>query len=222
MRKVLLLLCLPYLMSLASGASAASFDCRRATSPDERAVCSDTKLSKLDDEVSVAFAQAKHASGNQVVAIGRRFLASRRACEADRACIGHVYEAMLGTYRALGANGDAQMGTNAPDLPSRVGDCVTTAVAEVTPRIDNGQTLTMEDFDSGTAISFTNGGFQVSYEREGALLGSRKGDPIRMCLVSIPRNCPSGDNRGRVYSTTNLRTQQTWSLPDSQHDCGGA
>ena len=37
---------------------------------------------------------------------------------------------------------------------------------------------------------------------------SRKGDRGRMRLVSIPHPCPKGDDRGRVYKTTNLRTHQ--------------
>ena len=31
-----------------------------------------------------------------------------------------------------------------------------------------------------------------------------------MCLVSIPPHCPKGDNRGLVYTTTNLRTLESW------------
>ena len=31
-----------------------------------------------------------------------------------------------------------------------------------------------------------------------------------------------GDERGRVYSGTNLRTRGSWQLPDAQHMCGGA
>ena len=55
-----------------------------------------------------------------------------------------------------------------------------------------------------------------------AIEQSKKGDPVRMCLVSIPHPCPKGDDRGRVYKTTNLRTHKSWSLPDSEHMCGGA
>ena len=51
---------------------------------------------------------------------------------------------------------------------------------------------------------------------------SRPGDVVRVCLVSIPRPCPPGDKRGRVYKTTNLRTHGEWTLPDSEHSCGGA
>jgi hypothetical protein len=76
--------------------------------------------------------------------------------------------------------------------------------------------------DSGSAVSFTNGGYQVSYERVPPIERSRRGDPVRMCLVQLPAHCPPGDNRGRLYRTTNLRTRQAWVLQDSEHMCGGA
>lgn len=224
MRKSILLACAIIITFWTSGAFAASFDCRRARSPDEIAVCSDPVLSEMDERVSVAFAQAKFASGERVIGVGRRFLASRRACGADRACIGQVYQAMAEAYSQLGS-GEEIRGSATPQvrtLPKQIGDCVTTTVADVTPRLDPRRAPISEDFDSGTAINFANGGHQVSYEREEALMQSRIGDPTRMCLISIPRNCPPNDNRGRVYSTTNLRTRQTWSLPDAQHVCGGA
>jgi hypothetical protein len=75
---------------------------------------------------------------------------------------------------------------------------------------------------SGSAIVFANGGYQVSYEQEAAVDRSRPGDPVRICLVSIPKDCPPGDDRGRVYKTTNLRTHGSWTLPDAEHMCGGA
>jgi hypothetical protein len=51
---------------------------------------------------------------------------------------------------------------------------------------------------------------------------SKPRDPVKLCLISIPKNCPPGDNRGKVYTATNLRTKKTFTLPDSQHSCGGA
>ena len=78
------------------------------------------------------------------------------------------------------------------------------------------------DYDFGTGVDFENGGYQVSYEREEALLRSKPGDPVVMCLVSIPHGCPPGDERGREFAVTNERTGETWTLPDSQHSCGGA
>jgi hypothetical protein len=43
-----------------------------------------------------------------------------------------------------------------------------------------------------------------------------------MCLVQLPFACPAGDVRGRWYTTTNLRTLESWTLPDAEHGCGGA
>ncbi len=106
-------------------------------------------------------------------------------------------------------------------LPMRVGDCTSTAVKKVGTRLEDGSTGQPMP-GSGSAIEFENGGYQVSYDQEAAVDRSRPGDPVRMCLVSIPKNCPPGDNRGRMYKTTNLRTHGSWTLPDAEHTCGGA
>lgn len=228
----LMLFCL-----FAAKAHAASFDCARAATPDEHAVCSDLQLSELDDVVARAFAQAKLASpgdqGGSVVAVAQAFLKDRRVCQADRSCIFGAYVAVLTTYRDLGAKEPVPAWVSAPaiagkraassgPLPSRVGQCSATQVASVTPRLDPGHLPTSEDFASGTAIDYRNDGHQVSYEREVGLLNSRPGDSVLMCLIAVPHNCPPGDDRGRVYTVTNMRTGATWTLPDSQHSCGGA
>jgi hypothetical protein len=103
----------------------------------------------------------------------------------------------------------------AAGLPQRVGQCVRTLVREVSTRLENIPR-------SGSAISFENGGYQVSYDQVRAVDRSRRGDPVTMCLVSIPKGCPPGDDRGREYRTTNKRTGLSWTLPDSEHMCGGA
>lgn len=104
---------------------------------------------------------------------------------------------------------------DAGGLPTRVGACAKTRIKSIGTRLEGTP-------GSGSAVSFENGGDQVSYDTVPAIEGSKAGDPVRMCLVSIPRRCPKGDDRGRVYRTTNLRTHQTWKLPDSEHMCGGA
>jgi hypothetical protein len=75
---------------------------------------------------------------------------------------------------------------------------------------------------SGSAIDFVNGGYQVSYDEVAAIAASRPGDDADVCLVSVPKGCPKGDHRGKIYKTTNLRTRGQWTLPDSEHSCGGA
>lgn len=101
-------------------------------------------------------------------------------------------------------------------LPQKVGQCSKTFVYSVTWRLDYPGT--------GTAINYTNRGRQVSYDVLPAIFASKRGDPVMLCLKSIPdcRHAPPGDVRGRIYGAKNLRTGKTWVLPDSQHFCGGA
>jgi hypothetical protein len=104
---------------------------------------------------------------------------------------------------------------SAASLPKKVGQCTETAVKSVEYRLEGAP-------DSGSAISYANGGYQVSYEAVPAIRHSRRGDKIRLCLIELPTDCPPGDNRGKIYRATNLRTGETWELPDSEHACGGA
>ena len=100
-------------------------------------------------------------------------------------------------------------------IPKKAGQCVRTEISELGSRLEGSP-------DSGSAIAYANGITGVSYDIITAIRRSHVGDPVTLCLVSIPRNCPPGDDRGKVYSALNGRTQERWSLPDSQHSCGGA
>jgi hypothetical protein len=108
----------------------------------------------------------------------------------------------------------------AEPLPKRVGQCADTKVLRVETRLIDGSGQPVKG--SGSAVEFVNGGYQVSYDAIPEVEASRPGDVVRVCLVSIPRPCPPGDKRGRVYKATNLRTKDSWTLPDAEHSCGGA
>ena len=105
--------------------------------------------------------------------------------------------------------------THAAPLPTMVGQCSVTRIAELGSRLEGVP-------GSGSAVRYENGGVQVSYEELPGLTGSKLRDRVLLCLVSIPQDCPPGDDRGRVYSAKNLRTGESWEAPDSQHMCGGA
>lgn len=128
------------------------------------------------------------------------------ACVAVAAC---------GQTSAPVVDAPAPAGEAASAAPANVGDCVETAVTLVGPRLEGVP-------DSGSGIAYENGLTQVSYDVVPAIANTQVGDAVRLCLVSVPENCPPGDDRGRVYEGTNLRTNETWSAPDSQHMCGGA
>ena len=105
--------------------------------------------------------------------------------------------------------------TSALALPTTVGACTETTIAEIGTRLEGVP-------DSGSAVRFADGGGQVSYQTLRAIERSRVGDEVRVCLVSVPKHCPPGDERGKVYRATNLRNHEHWTLPDSEHSCGGA
>lgn len=119
------------------------------------------------------------------------------------------------------AAGDAQRRGGAAPPQLRLGTCARTTVSEVTQRLTDGGTGRVIA-DSGSAIVFANGLYQVSYDQVAPLNQSRRGDSVFICLVALPQDCPPGDDRGKVYTTTNLRTYESWTLPDSAHGCGGA
>jgi len=127
-----------------------------------------------------------------------------------------VWETVLaGVILVLSATANAQ------PLPTREGTCARTKIAAVEHRLRDGPNGPFIA-GSGSAVRFVNGGYQVAYAEIEAVRSSRAGDSVFICLIRVPRGCPAGDARGRVYTTTNLRTLESWTMPDSEHECGGA
>jgi hypothetical protein len=124
-------------------------------------------------------------------------------------------------FTVLLASALAGSGAPGDGLPTHPGTCAWTKIKSVEHRLQEGERGPFIK-DSGSAVVFSNGGYQVAYEEYDEVHRSRAGDPVLMCLVSIPQHCPKGDSRGRVYTTTNLRTQESWTMPDAEHRCGGA
>ena len=114
------------------------------------------------------------------------------------------------------ATAQAEVTPNDP-LPIRILNCGGSVITEIGARLEGDA-----NFSSGTSVFYRNGGGQVSYDKISAIINSKRGDHVLICLVFIPQHCPAGDNRGKVYTTTNLRTLESWTLPDSEHSCGGA
>jgi hypothetical protein len=122
---------------------------------------------------------------------------------------------------AQGADAQRRPAARNDAPPTRPGTCAFTHVRQVTQRLEDGVTHRVIP-GSGSAVSFANGLYQVSYDQVRAVNASRRGDPVWICLIRLPQNCPPGDNRGKLYTTTNLRTEESWTLPDSEYACGGA
>jgi len=99
--------------------------------------------------------------------------------------------------------------------PDKVGQCQETTVAEISTRLDGVA-------GSGSYIIYADNLQQISYDTIQGIEDSIVGDKVNLCLVSVPTNCPPGDDRGIVYSATNIRTGENWEAQDSEHSCGGA
>lgn len=68
-----------------------SFDCRRASTASERAICASPRLASLDRALSAAYRQARRSAGGRLRSIllqdQRDWLSRRDRCRTDRACL---------------------------------------------------------------------------------------------------------------------------------------
>ena len=214
-----------------------SFDCGKARLPAEKAICADPQLSAIDLLVSRAYKDFEPSFGGDKRMIARGLIADRNACKGDTACIVSALNNALQTYgsapswvqdytialigkKALEAAARNPAGTDQP-LPEAIGQCASTHIETLTTRLGDDPLATASP-DAGSAATFTSGGGAVSYDREPGLVSAKVGEQVMLCLISIPRDCPKDDERGRVYYGIDLAIKGSWALPDSEHLCGGA
>lgn len=94
-----------------TGAHAASFDCAKAATPTEHAICDNPQLSKLDDQTSGLYytlisngsLSAKKVS--QVKAAQAKFLTTRDACGAGYDCLIDAYTSQIMYLKAEAGEG---------------------------------------------------------------------------------------------------------------------
>jgi uncharacterized protein len=218
-------------------AASPSFDCTKVSTPDERVICKDPRLAELDRLTSIAFVRASQKYNEEAQKVAVEAIALRRACGSNPLCILDQQVKTIGFYSDLESTIPvppwvgayrygifrARNGSSATGLPKRVGQCTITRIKTISTRF--GGELKRPDAtseSSGSTVSYANLAHQVSYDYVEKLADSRIGDSVLLCLASVPAHCPPGDNRGRFYSATNLRTKGSWILPDAQHTCGGA
>jgi len=209
---------------ISTAAQAQSFPCSLARKPDEIAICRSRELSALDFKAATWFAARKLYVTDEYkarfIAEQRAWLQTRGLCGGSYDCIKNLYKDRLSyfTNQNFPRRSDAELEAA---LPHGIGQCVETTIAVISDRAGHDIRIPLKD-RMGTEVYYSNGGAQFSYVEEAPVDRSRVGDRVRMCLVSVPKNCPQGDNRGKVYKTWNLRTGEVWSLSDALHMCGGA
>lgn len=85
------------LLALPGTGHAASFDCAKSTSPTEKTICADGKLSKLDSELSVVWKKVLSQGGDTTALKSSQlqWLKQRDACGDDASCLGDRYHERL-------------------------------------------------------------------------------------------------------------------------------
>ena len=219
-----LVLCLAHAPASAATQAKPSFDCAKAQTAVEKKVCADGDLASLDAAMVAAYNRAlNHLPLAERAGLRRQHLAWFKIYRASCNAAAQTESGTRLKECIAKALSDHTRDLDSPDNDSFrvVGGCTTTTVSKIGTRLmqgENGPDVP----GSGSAISYANGGRQVSYDTVRGITHSRVGDKVLLCFVSIPRSCPAGDDRGKMFTAKNLRTGETWTLPDSQHSCGGA
>lgn len=220
------------LAGVASSTAQPSFDCRKASTPDELAICANPELGDLDSLIATAYGQLRAQLGKQTAnRIHLPYLRARQACGGNAFCIMQRQANEIPAFEALGipTNPPYWLDVHAPSYSQlktmvNVGDCTATTIDDITYRLcsPDANNVCVPSEGTGTTVVLSNGMYLISYDPVPAAFQSQAGDPVIACLVEKPRDCPPGDDRGYVWSVTNMRTGGVWELPDSQHMCGGA
>lgn len=222
-RLTTLLLLAPVGVASAREPASPGFDCARAASHAETTICADSALAGADAELAESYGRLlRHtsASARAVVRAGQRAWLARRDDCPDAACLRVRYDTRDTELRNALDTRDRVLRRGL----ARIGQCERTTIDTIGPRLGapDARRRYQRPVASGTSVAFMNGVYQVSYDFVAAVARARIGDPARVCLVSIPSHCPPGDDRGRWYAVTDLRTGARWKMPDAEHQCGGA
>lgn len=221
-----------------------SFNCKTAHSADEKAVCANEFLASMDALIAKSYLTSDPRFADKEV-VGRAFLHDRAACGSDAVCIAGVQWGMLVDYdgsrfgalpawveRYLLAGLERRAEKLAAEQPQKQnkfpavpGECAMTHIQTITTR--GGEELKDDNEGDGVRVTFESGVSLVDYNRHYGLITDFKfvkaKDVVALCLVSIPHDCPKGDDRGKtyfVYDATNF-PKTDWLMGDSQHSCGG-
>jgi uncharacterized protein len=197
------------LSSLASVAYSASFDCAKASTFVENAICSDAELSTLDDTLSSVYRKASSASdaAGEIKSSQRSWIKKRNACQ-DNACLKKAYSQRIdalaagdasaapSTSNEDGANSagrrslpaQQEIKAEGPAEPIRVGSVNEASIASgcscyISPVLANGKT------DDGRCIFFDDFSGKVVMNLDGSEIAlaevgkNRVQDSSRPCFV---------------------------------------
>ena len=80
-------------------ATSPSFNCAKASAPDERAICGDDALAELDRQTTAAWRHLRGTDYDRATRIARELLEARHACGSNKVCIKKSQEQALVSFR---------------------------------------------------------------------------------------------------------------------------
>jgi uncharacterized protein len=222
------LLIIPISLLIACPVSAASFDCGKASTTVEKLICGNAKLSSLDSTMASTYKNLINHSGkaDEIKAEQRQWLTERNAC-TDNACLQTKYEQRLIQLAEIPVEQSAKTPKN---FPKKVGECVDSLIEDKTTRFEGaiageaGGEVSIS-FQNGIILYITKVDALPSENADKYMYSTKdfaKGDRVKLCLTELPKDCPPGDDRGKIYSVQNYKNKKTFSGVDAWHMCGGA
>lgn len=211
-------------------ARAASFDCKKAVSKVEQAICADARLSKMDKELAGAYQAALKQPGNQSSYLKKSqiaWLKERNSCESDtsgmyknlKSCLTDYYDSRIVELSQLAY------------LPQRLNSCVDNIIVGKTTRFPGakvgelgGEILVLTGNHLGFYVVSVDG--LADEQNTDKYMFKTKNfalkDKVKICLNYIPADCPADDDRGKHYSITNYKNHKSFIGTPNWHSCGGA
>lgn len=215
------------ILAMMTAAQAASFDCRKAATKVEKAICADDELSSLDEEMAATYQLAlKKGKASDVKAEQREWLKERNSCDGEGAtgydsmddCIKQQYSYRLFALSYL-------------FLPQKLNTCKDLVIDKKITRFDGavpgeagGEVFVRMQHYAGFYILGVEG-LTESDNADKYMFGTKDfavGDKVKVCLTSVPADCPPGDDRGKSYFITNYKNGKSFAGTPDWHSCGGA
>lgn len=98
-------LAIAILLTLCTGADAASFNCARAQGCVENVICDSPQLSDMDSEMASLYytlqSQSSRRGARALLSSQRQWLRSRNTCHCDANCLVGHYSDRIGQFRAV-------------------------------------------------------------------------------------------------------------------------
>lgn len=200
---------------------AASFDCDKAATFIENAICDNSEISNLDDTLSSSYRSAlKDFDKADAIKLAQRDWIKKRNLCKNEVCLKNSY---IQRIKALAVY---------DPLPKKVGKCVDSTISDKYTRFENVDAG--EDGGGEVSVAFENelalfiqtiSNFPKTANPDKYMFTTNDfalGDKVKLCLKELPTDCPKGDDRGKVYTVTNYKNNKSFVGIDSWHLCGGA